>query len=473
MANSNFSQTQQAGEPCLPCQMGNQFWMENLSDNNIDAAFSVNGKVSQMLSQTASEPTVLINSLQETTGSLNLAINGQNVTFLENIDTTRLNSPEELKVGLVIGKRSTEDNPIRLSQQDAIPFAITNNQVNLTQFLPDGITEENTDIDMVMICHTVEGEGQITSEGLYVLDDQSEETLEWLMSSLAANTISSGANELGYGALFARDIAEEFGRSKMISALKELIWEGKFYVKQMPSWGGKYGIIFKGSHKSRSFLTAISYGLRNKKMTYVNSFAEVNAEYNTGGSKAGFSSAARSAAKGNLIGFVISAAFDVSDFWKDEDPEKNWGDLLGALSVTFVKVWAAGMVGLIGATFLASTAILAGAPVIVIVGIGLGIAIGVGVFLDAADNLLGVKSAVKKIGHAFAGFVSKVASSISAFVEKITTDIDSQIDSWVSEVKEELRKNDPTGYCALFCSDSLDQIDAWMRGFTGRGIGRY
>lgn len=469
MANSNFSQTQQAGEPCLPCQMGNQFWMENLSDNNIDAAFSVNGKVSQMLSQTASEPTVLINSLQETTGNLNLAINGQNVTFLENIDTTRLNSPEELKVGIVIGKRSTEDNPIRLSQQDAIPFAITNNQVNLTQFLPDGITEENTDIDMVMICHTVEGEGQITSEGFYVVDDQSEETLEWLMSSLAANTISSGANELGYGALFARDIAEEFGRPKMITALKELIWEGKFYVKQMPSWGGKYGIIFKGPHKSRSFLTAISYGLRNKKMTYVNSFAEVNAEYNAGGIKAGLSSAARSAATGNFIGFVISGALDAYEFWEDEDPEKNWGDLLGALGVTFVKVWAAGMVGLIAGAAIASVT-LGALPVIAIVGIGLGTAIFVGWGLDILDNYFGVKAAAKKIGRSFAGIIIKAVNFTVAFVEKIMTDIDSLIDSWVSETKAELRQNDPTGYCALFCSNPLEQVDAWMRGLTGRGI---
>lgn len=245
---------------------------------------------------------------------------------------------------------------------------------------------------------------------------------------------------------------------------------GRFYVKQIASWGGQSAIIFKGAAKSRSFLTAISYGLRNSKMSYLSSYAMgIDAVQNPSARTVG--RVASTAAKGNLIGFVIAAHADVTDFIKSEDPEKNWGELLGSLGFTFIKVWIAGFVGILGAAAIASAALAAGAaavPVVVVVGIGVGIAIGAGVLLDWLYNATGFKAAAKKIGRKFGLAVNKGFSAASAFIDSISTSAEGIIDGWFQSFSNSLRQNDPNGWCALFCSSPLDQVRAWQRGLTGR-----
>ncbi|TNE63933.1 hypothetical protein [Celeribacter ethanolicus] len=195
-------------------------------------------------------------------------------------------------------------------------------------------------------------------------------------------------------------------------------------------------------------------------MSYISSYADVMSARAGGGT--GAASAARSAAKGNFIGFIIAASFDVSDFVQSEDPEKNWGDLLGALGVTFAKVWAAGFAGVMIAGAIAASA--AAAPVILVVGIGLGVSIVVGVLLDKIDQWLAVKERASRIGRVFAGAVPRGLRAITAFIEEIATNVDSLLDQWYADFEQHLRENDPLGHCALFCSDPLDQLDAWMHG---------
>ena len=185
----------------------------------------------------------------------------------------------------------------------------------------------------------------------------------------------------------------------------------------------------------RSFLTAAAYGLRNGKMSYISILSDVMSARAGGGT--GAASAARSAAKGNFIGFIIAANFDVSDFVQSEGPENNWGDLLGALGVTFAKVWAAGFAGVMIAGAIAASA--AAAPVILVVGIGHGVSIIVGVLLDKIDQWLAVKERASRIGRDFAGAVSRRLRAITAFIEEIATNVDSLLDQWYADFEQHLR----------------------------------
>ncbi|TNE63934.1 MAG: hypothetical protein EP336_16460 [Rhodobacteraceae bacterium] len=69
--------------------------------------------------------------------------------------------------------------------------------------------------------------------------------LQWLVSSIVQNTVSSGSNEVGGLAVFATNVACS-ERGQVIAALRELIYEGRFYVKSISSWDGRFAIIFKG-----------------------------------------------------------------------------------------------------------------------------------------------------------------------------------------------------------------------------------
>lgn len=85
------------------------------------------------------------------------------------------------------------------------------------------------------------------------------------------------------------------------------------------------------------FLTSAIYGLNNSKISYISSYAKgMEAVQSRSASAAG--AVVRGAAKGNFTGFFISAIYDIAEFVQSENPEQNWGELLGALGVTFVKV---------------------------------------------------------------------------------------------------------------------------------------
>lgn len=457
-----------ANQCILPCQQANQFWLENYSPDPVSLTFSIhNGaKCTSVLPQTANSSTPLINVVDTSGGNLDVAINGQAATVLENIDIGQLDKPEDLKAATVIGTTRTVARESMPTPEEGIPFFNQGSHAeDLVSFLPEGISEQDTDIDMVCVLSAAEGEGAL-EKGNYQVDDLNGSSLRWLLISLAQNTFASVSNEAGNASLYLNQIRQQGGIDQMKAALKELIWNGRFTVKPIKSWGGKLAVIFKGSHRARSFLSAITYGINNNKLSYINSYAQIGNSMAQGNTAVAFTQAAKSTTKGSLIGFFVAAGFDVNDFIKDEDPEKNWGDLLGALGVTFVKVWIAGYVGVLAAA--AVVALAAGsAPVLLVVGIGVAVSIGAGVLLDLLDDAVGFKAAAKKIGRSFAGAMNDAISASFAFVEAAITYAENTVQSWLDEAKEDLRRNDPLGHCALFCSNPLDQIRAWQIGLGG------
>ncbi|WP_325895249.1 hypothetical protein [Grimontia sp. NTOU-MAR1] len=440
--------------------MGNQFWLENTGDGNLDVKYYVNGQASPPLPQTSDRPTLLDNSLAGTTGKLEIEVNGEKTTLIEDIDSSLLTSPAELRGGLVVGQPKNiapEPNP-------RVPFSPDTPPLDARILLPDNALG-NTEIDLISVIPSAPHIQAISDEGIYSVGTLTDGQISWLKESFLQNSVATVGNELAVAIRQTVSHGKEFGIKAARDFLKEVIFQGKFAIKNISSWGGKPAIVFKGNHRSRTFLTAVMYGVKNKKMTYISSYSEIAKDIIDGN----VSSASKSAVagsmplkSGNFVGFAIAAAFDVHAFMKDDDPEKNWGGLLGMLGVTFVKVWAAGFVGLLAAS--AFLAAVAGAPVLAVVAVGAAVAIVVGVGLDFLDTQLGIKEGARKIGR---GFVDIIDSLLSFSFE----DLEGMVDRWEQDFKSSLRENDPNGYCALFCSDSLDQLDAWMRGLGGRGLG--
>lgn len=468
------SSSQGVDNVCYDCRGGNRFWLENMSGSGVSLTFSVNGVSSPIIDaeRGGDEPTLIPNTLDGSRGRLEMSVNGRaGVTLVDSIDNSYFRSPEDLACGVVVGPQGNRRNNERVDET-RIPFSEIDNDVDMERFLPDGVSPENSDIDMVMVLLADSGEGAIRSAGMHEIDDLDEESVGWMLRSFAQNTFSSMANDVGELSLFLNSARREQGWRAARDALRELVFQGKFYVRQVASWGNRWAIVFRGAHTSRSFLTAITYGLKNNKISYISSYAQLAADVSDGAVTSAARTTVRTAAKGNLIGFFINASFDVHDFWIDEDPEKNWGDMLGALGVTFVKVFVAGAVGFIAAAAFAAGAIAitgASAPVLLIAGVGTVVAIAVGFGLDWLDERTGFKEKVKGTMRKIAGQINiwaeRAANATVDFVDSVSNTVRQSIREWIDQVLSNVRHNNPTGWCAFFCSSPVDQVNAWRRGF--------
>lgn len=439
--------------------MGNQFWLENTSGNSLDVKYYVNGQASPSLPQTADKPTLLDNSLAGTTGKLEIEVNGEKTTLIENIDSSLLSAPGDLRGGLIVG----QSGKVAPAPSPKIHFDPTAPPLDSRILLPDNALG-NTEVDVISVVPSMPNAQAITEEGIYSVDTLTDGQVFWVLESFMQNSIATTANEFSVAIGQTVRHGRELGSAGARSFLKEVLFQGKFAVKNISSWGGKAAIVFKGNHRSRSFLTAIMYGVKNDKMSYVSSYAEVAGEIPKGINNTSRTAVAGSVPlkSGNFIGFAIATTFDVHAFMTEDDPEKNWGDLLGMLGVTFVKVWAAGFAGLLAAGALAF--FLTSAPVLLVVTVGAAASIFAGFGLDFLDSYFGIKEGARKIGR---GFVDKIDSLLSFSFDNL----ERMVETWEQDFRSSLRENDPNGYCALFCSDPLNQLDAWMRGLGGRGLG--
>lgn len=455
-------------EAVCPCNGGNRFWLENSSGQSLSTTFSAGGTASPVLPQTSMTDTRSVNTLEGSGGPLQMTINGRSTTVLENVDTSLMAAPEDLRAGLVVGaRRSAPPAPLE-STTRGIAFTPEHETVGIGDFLPSGVSEGNTDIDLVCVMQTVPGSGQM-APGTYPIDGLNDDQALWFLRSVMASFLVNSADA---ARTTLADIQQAFrvnNITQLRGIIRELVFEARFTVKPISSWGGQMAIIFKGRHTGRAFLTAIMYGTRNAKMGYVSSYAQIAGALRNGGQGAGnaIADVARGTGRGNIIGFFVAAVIEVHDFFIDEDPEKNWGDLLGRLGVSFAVVWAAGFVGTLAAGAFAAAAAGA-APVILVVAVGVVAAVAVGFLLDKALEALGVSDGAARIGREFANVVNRAIVATGAFVDRIIQSsvswLERQIDAWnasVQNVIEDARRNDPVGYCALFCSNPLDQAMSW------------
>lgn len=490
------SSSRDVGDVCYHCQTGNRFWLESLSDQNLSLAFSVDGISSSIVPPGRETPTLLFNTREGTRGKLDMAVNGASLTLLGNVDNSLIEQPEDLACGLIVGPNAESSSSPRHARV-YIPFI--SEEVDLDQFLPIGMEEQLTEIDMVPVWLSPPGVSPL-AVGIHHIDDLDDEALNWLWEtlylnsssqeienlargfnaegSLSNNSIATASGEMASAGRYLADVGRQYRRGEVVQAFKELMLGGRFQVRRIASWGGRYAVVFKGNVRSRSFLTAIMYGVDNARVSYISSYAQVASDILEGNSNSALRSASQGAApsltraapyvNGNFIGFFISSAFDVKEFMEEEDPEKNWGDLLGALGVTFIKVWAAGFVGIMLAGVMAAT-LLAGAPILVIVGLGAAVAIGVGVGLDWLDNRVGAKEWVKEKARSIANQISVSASSAFSatvdFVDTVRVEARQRARVWVGDVRSRLRRSGEAIGGLIFCGQDEHAVASRADGY--------
>ena len=224
-------------DPICPCQQGNLFYQHNMSSTALSTIFAPNngGMSTPVLAQFTEEPLNFANVVDTSGGNLEASINGQAITILENIDTSQLNTPEDLRAGIVVGApRTTPREPLSLPQ-DGIPFQSEINPADFAKFLPDGVSESNTDIDMVCVLLAAPGTGAL-SEGQYNVDDVQESALRWLLVSLAQNTFANVTNEAAMTGYYLNGVRQAQGVEAMRSVLKEVILQGRFTIKRISSF---------------------------------------------------------------------------------------------------------------------------------------------------------------------------------------------------------------------------------------------
>ena len=109
-----------------------------------------------VLPQTASDPTLLPNTLAGSAGSISIAINGHSCAPIEGLRADFIDRPEDVTVGLAVGQTRAAPNPLGGAER-GIPVELNAAEADLAQFLPDGMTTSNTEIDMVFVGRAIHG----------------------------------------------------------------------------------------------------------------------------------------------------------------------------------------------------------------------------------------------------------------------------------------------------------------------------
>lgn len=364
---------------------GNLFWADNQSGQSMDIKFSVNGKKTDSLPEEFTKKSVLLsNSINNTCNSLELYINNQAYTLVDNIPTEYINQPGDLRAATILCTKPEKT-------------------------ISNGYFTGNADIEMEYLNFFLASPSldliPNSPQDTYKLDTLDDEQINALMETFKNNSLLSNsfASVMNDGIKYAKlmdHYDSVYGRGSARSFLNEVMMGGRFSVQKMSQWNGKLGIVFKGNKNSRTFLTAINYGVNNDKISVVSGYAEIVSKVRSGdlikASKQVLSDAIplRGA---NAIGLVFSSSFDVYDFVSKDLTEQNFAELAGALGVTFFKVFTATVVGISLSSYIA---FIMGTyqfaiPIFVIIGIGIVATVGFGVFLDYMDNKYRLKEDIK------------------------------------------------------------------------------
>uniref|UniRef100_A6VUI5 Uncharacterized protein n=1 Tax=Marinomonas sp. (strain MWYL1) TaxID=400668 RepID=A6VUI5_MARMS len=411
MANSNFSQTQQAGEPCLPCQMGNLFYLDmpDIVQKEAQIAFSVNGKITPILPVDQSYK--LLNDLLNTTGRLSIKVGGKNITLLEDIG--QCTAPEDLKV--VVGTEKPEiafdknqgdeaDQRMMPTEVDVVTIQVREHELPEGVYNIGEISEEILD----KIGDTIFGVFDESLDSTIRLFDEGKNfTISNLPSAiievLGANKILNDLAEKEIQSALSRGGNSPNTSNRLLGGLRrnpaarlkfkrELIRaflrQDIVSIKLFPS--GYTLLSFKAKPRIRT-----SFGSFRLKGQYKTSFFESSAKM-AGGN---VGSVASGALKGfAIIGISLVIYSEVDDFM-DEDTVGDWSDLFVGLGVEMSKMVVS---AIIGSALTAIGLVLVGAvvtmtaPVWLVISVGAVASIAVGAIINAVDDHYGIKKGIKK-----------------------------------------------------------------------------
>lgn len=429
----------------LVCEIdaGPEFWLENYSGEDIECIFGVGdeGYKTVPLPQTNHKPTIISTDTLGLKGDLTVNLMGREITLFKSIDPKWFERPEELKVGLIIGKHVpkplktvTEEELVQMTDSEKeAEFKRVSDELNVQArdnknsggqhnshktgiaygaYPPEsyevnqtgnvtypakysGPSEETINETVYIFCAAKEG---MPAEGLCDSENMTDEQYKWLGNSLLMNMVGSLASEFGN---LAKALLKE-GSANKAAYLKELLFKGLFYIKE--SKKGEYLIIFKGAIGNNKYLTAAKYLATNNKMAYISSAITIAKDINAGNIIRVLDKI-NSVAKAtkHSITFIITTLIETAKFFTDNDIEndKNWGDLFGMLYVSFVKVAISLRTGFLFAAAFAAGLVFAKitVPVLLTVAIGIGVSMFVGFLLDKFDTSFGITYSTKDFFH--------------------------------------------------------------------------
>lgn len=348
--------TQKIDTPPYPCQKGNLFFC-TLPLDAPALSFSVNGK------DTGALPTDLIyrleNSLEGTTSRLSFIHldTGREITLIEDLDQFTQSRPED--VGVFIG-----------TEEQIRPCAI----VSGLRLIDD-------------------------AAGLRALADASGGTIDFTVAG--TNTVPLAVELIdmlsrGQNRAFLRDVIR-MGSSGRIGK----IWRNA---------NGTLLLSFRGYSGLRPFLSSMTYGVNNAKVSIISSAVQNSRQWagilrSVGG-------------RIPVISYVIVGVFDVAEWLAQPAAERELSDLAGQLIVDISKVAistiAAAAAG--AAVIAVAGAFSISAPILFIIGAGILAGIAVGVALDMVDARFGITGHVKNLAGEF-------GPSLEHFMQRRSPDI--------------------------------------------------
>lgn len=243
------------------------------------------------------------------------------------------------------------------------------------------VINEDTQSETVVVLEAKTAPAVHVPEGTYSTESAGDSLLKWIITEMLGTNIPP----------LMKDLTEMGSVQAKRQFLSDLFFKGTFVIKVNPSNGSRY-IIFKGYAGLRTHMNAPRYLTSNAKVSIISMYADM-----ASGTKAGTSSAVKSATKGNVVAFVIVGSLDVAEYIFNPDKGKMLSDLMVDLGIDFGKVMLSGYAGLLsGAAVVAiAGAMSVSAPVWVVIGVAVGVSIAVGFGLDALDNQFGFTSGIK------------------------------------------------------------------------------
>lgn len=414
----------------LNAAAGNMFWADDQSGQALDIQFAVNGKRSPSLpKEFTPKATLLPNTAEGTCNSLEVYVNGQGYTILENRSIMEgVKSPGDLRAAiLTCPAQSLNQKTIIKPNNSGDNEVISILKASATLVLPENLFGEVFDIDQL-----------------------SEDVISALYDTLAENSLlefydhlsNSNRDQNATATMMVQMVdhgkaytyyKEKYGADAARGYLKEFIVKGQFSVKRMSQWGGKLGIVFKGDRRNRAFLTGINYGIDADKVQMFSSIIQASDDMKSSNWSNLINNASSSANpfKGtNIISFVFVASFDVYEFFTKDIGEQNIAEFLGALGVTTSKLFISGFIAAMALAAIVAALSLGGLAVntfFLLLGIaGLSFLVGWGV--DALDTKYEIKDKVKSsLKEAFPALT--IENMINKEIDKNQHDIDNYIGS--------------------------------------------
>ncbi|OEE75046.1 hypothetical protein [Vibrio genomosp. F6] len=379
----------------LHVSAGNMFWADDQSGQGLDIQFAVNGKRSPSLPKEFTPKATLIpNTVGGTCNSLELYVNGQGYTILEEFPTQGIKAPGDLRAAILTCPAQPKHQKTFLKPNDSDSEVITFLKSSASLVLPESLLGEVFNIDevseeVISALYDTLAENSLLELYDHLSDSNRDQNAT---ATMMVQTVNHGKAYSYYKNKYGVDAAKAY--------LKEFIVQGKFSVKRMSQWGGKLGVVFKGDRRNRVFLTGINYGIDGDKVQTVSSVIQMSDDIKSA-NWWGFTKNASSSAnpfKGtNIISFVFVASFDVYEFFTKDIGEQNIAEFLGALGVTTAKLFISGAI----ATLILSSAVIllgvygvAVSSFILLASIA-GVSFGIGWGVDYFDEEFGIKSGVK------------------------------------------------------------------------------